>query len=76
MAPITVGFLGLGIMGTAMARNLLKKKGELFTDVVVWNRTLSKVRYRTTILQQSFHLTLASDASYYRRYGAFPLRPW
>lgn len=37
---LTVGFLGLGIMGTAMARNLLKSG--TFADVVVWNRTLSK----------------------------------
>lgn len=37
-----VGFLGLGIMGQAMARNLLKS-GK-FANVVVWNRTLSKVR--------------------------------
>lgn len=41
MAPKKVGFLGLGIMGTAMARNLLKS-GE-FASVVVWNRTLAKV---------------------------------
>lgn len=38
----TVGFMGLGIMGTAMARNLLKS-GK-FKAVYVWNRTLSKVR--------------------------------
>eukprot|EP00877_Chromochloris_zofingiensis_P001313 jgi/Chrzof1/11182/Cz05g27060.t1 len=36
----TVGFMGLGIMGTAMARNLLKS-GK-FKAVYVWNRTLSK----------------------------------
>jgi 3-hydroxyisobutyrate dehydrogenase-like beta-hydroxyacid dehydrogenase len=36
-----VGFLGLGIMGAAMAHNLLKS-GK-FSKVVVWNRTLSKV---------------------------------
>lgn len=35
-----VGFLGLGIMGQAMARNLLTS-GK-FAKVVVWNRTLSK----------------------------------
>eukprot|EP00882_Tetradesmus_deserticola_P015567 GHRQ01016589.1.p1 GENE.GHRQ01016589.1~~GHRQ01016589.1.p1 ORF type:complete len:120 (-),score=9.38 GHRQ01016589.1:164-523(-) len=39
-API-VGFLGLGIMGTAMCRNLLKCGA--FSKVVVWNRTASKV---------------------------------
>jgi 3-hydroxyisobutyrate dehydrogenase-like beta-hydroxyacid dehydrogenase len=38
----TVGFLGLGIMGHAMAANLLNS-GQ-FPKVVVWNRTLSKVR--------------------------------
>lgn len=32
---------GLGIMGCAMARNLIKS-GK-FAKVVVWNRTLSKV---------------------------------
>lgn len=36
-----VGFLGLGIMGAAMAHNLLKC-GK-FAKVIVWNRTLSKV---------------------------------
>ncbi|GLI70686.1 hypothetical protein VaNZ11_015626 [Volvox africanus] len=35
-----VGFLGLGIMGEAMARNLLKSG--LFASVTVWNRTLAK----------------------------------
>jgi len=35
-----VGFLGLGIMGTAMARNLLKKGFK----VTVWNRSPGKVR--------------------------------
>eukprot|EP00798_Chlamydomonas_sp_ICE-L_P007052 gene7052-147_t len=49
MPQITVGFLGLGIMGTAMARNLLKKKGELFSDVIIWNRTASKM-YRSHVL--------------------------
>lgn len=33
-----VGFIGLGIMGTGMARNLLKAGH----DVTVWNRTASK----------------------------------
>lgn len=37
---LNVGFIGLGIMGTAMARNLLKS-GK-FISVYVWNRTLSK----------------------------------
>lgn len=36
----TVGFLGLGIMGTAMCRNLLKCGA--FSKVIVWNRTASK----------------------------------
>ena len=35
-----VGFLGLGIMGKAMATNLLRKGFKL----TVWNRTLSKVK--------------------------------
>ncbi|KAF8036037.1 hypothetical protein BT93_C1908 [Corymbia citriodora subsp. variegata] len=34
-----VGFLGLGIMGKAMAMNLIKHGFK----VTVWNRTLSKV---------------------------------
>ncbi|GAQ92564.1 3-hydroxyisobutyrate dehydrogenase-related protein [Klebsormidium nitens] len=34
----SIGWLGLGIMGTAMTRNLLKAG----YDVTVWNRTLSK----------------------------------
>jgi 3-hydroxyisobutyrate dehydrogenase-like beta-hydroxyacid dehydrogenase len=41
-AGVSVGFLGLGIMGEPMARNLLKSAQ--FSKVVVWNRTLSKVR--------------------------------
>ena len=36
-----VGFLGLGIMGEAMARNLLNS-GD-YESVTVWNRTLDKV---------------------------------
>ena len=36
-----VGFLGLGIMGEAMARNLLKS-GK-FESVTVWNRSSAKV---------------------------------
>jgi hypothetical protein len=35
---LSIGFLGLGTMGTAMARNLLKAG----YDVTVWNRTTSK----------------------------------
>ncbi len=42
MAP-PFGFLGLGIMGEAMARNLLK----LGHGVVVWNRSADKARGRT-----------------------------
>lgn len=38
----TVGFLGMGIMGEAMARNLLKSG--LFKAVYVWNRSADKVR--------------------------------
>jgi len=34
-----IGFIGLGIMGTAMAQNLVAKGH----DVVVWNRTASKM---------------------------------
>ncbi|XP_078432044.1 glyoxylate reductase 2 [Wolffia australiana] len=37
-ATLSVGFLGLGIMGSPMARNLLKAG----YDVTVWNRTKSK----------------------------------
>ncbi|EFJ44056.1 hypothetical protein VOLCADRAFT_65267 [Volvox carteri f. nagariensis] len=37
---LRVGFLGLGIMGEAMARNLLKSG--LFASVMVWNRTMAK----------------------------------
>ena len=35
---IKVGFIGLGIMGSGMANNLLAKGFEL----TVWNRTISK----------------------------------
>jgi 3-hydroxyisobutyrate dehydrogenase-like beta-hydroxyacid dehydrogenase len=37
-APSTLGFVGLGIMGEAMALNLLK----LGQPVVVWNRNAEK----------------------------------
>jgi 3-hydroxyisobutyrate dehydrogenase-like beta-hydroxyacid dehydrogenase len=54
----TVGFLGLGIMGHAMAANLLNS-GK-FPKVVVWNRTLSKVRGLTTLqtadTMKTFHV--------------------
>lgn len=39
-AKPVAGFLGLGIMGTAMARNLLKSGA--FSRVILWNRTLAK----------------------------------
>lgn len=38
---LTVGYLGMGIMGSAMARNLLKSG--IFKDVYVWNRSSGKV---------------------------------
>ena len=38
-----VGFLGLGIMGKAMAANLLRHGFR----VTVWNRTLAKVLHRS-----------------------------
>ena len=37
-----VGFLGLGIMGEACARNLLKSN--LFDSVVIWNRSPDKCK--------------------------------
>ncbi|KAH8479285.1 hypothetical protein H0E87_031683, partial [Populus deltoides] len=37
-SPNTIGFLGLGIMGSPMAQNLIKSG----CDVTVWNRTKSK----------------------------------
>lgn len=40
MATEGLGFLGLGIMGVAMAKNLLK----LGVPVCVWNRSPEKVR--------------------------------
>ena len=40
-AEMEVGFLGLGIMGKAMAANLLRHGFR----VTVWNRTLAKVLY-------------------------------
>jgi 3-hydroxyisobutyrate dehydrogenase len=39
MMPDQVGFIGLGIMGSGMARNLLEKGH----DIVVWNRTPARV---------------------------------
>ncbi len=34
----TIGFIGLGVMGYSMARNILKETGQLY----IWNRTASK----------------------------------
>ena len=41
MASLIVGFVGLGIMGEPMARNL--HKSSKFAKVVVWNRNMDKV---------------------------------
>jgi len=40
-APLKIGFLGLGTIGSAIVANLLKTGHE----VTVWNRTMSKVMY-------------------------------
>jgi hypothetical protein len=40
-SSLKVGFAGLGIMGTGMARNLLKSG--LFASLSVWNRSIAKV---------------------------------
>lgn len=48
---LAVGFLGLGIMGEAMARNLLKSG--LFESVTVWNRTLAKCQ---TLVSEGAHM--------------------
>lgn len=52
----TVGFLGMGIMGEAMARNLLKSG--LFKAVYVWNRSADKVR---ALRCAGAHATLSLD---------------
>lgn len=41
-----IGFLGIGIMGKAMAVNLLRHGFK----VTVWNRTLSRVLFFSTLL--------------------------
>ncbi len=41
-SPLKVSFLGLGSMGNAMAKNILKKGFQL----VVWSRTASKADVR------------------------------
>jgi 3-hydroxyisobutyrate dehydrogenase-like beta-hydroxyacid dehydrogenase len=46
MSDKHVGFLGLGIMGEAMARNLVKS-GK-FASVTVWNRSDNKVRAKVS----------------------------
>jgi hypothetical protein len=50
MAP-SVGFIGMGIMGEPMARNLLKS--EKFSSVTVWNRTSSKVSSQNLTLSEN-----------------------
>lgn len=49
-----IGFLGLGIMGIAMARNLLKKG----FNVTVWNRSPGKV---CSFLTLSLYRSLRSE---------------
>ena len=49
----SVGFLGLGIMGVAMARNLVES-GQF--NVYVWNRTASKVRAAPSCHPMHFEL--------------------
>lgn len=57
-----VGFLGLGIMGIAMARNLLKKGFK----VTVWNRSLAKVRgFFSTAIVVLFWLNWRLDDGFY-----------
>lgn len=46
---LSVGFLGLGIMGEPMARNL--HKSNKFSKVVVWNRSSDKVRFVITMYE-------------------------
>ena len=48
LEAMEVGFLGLGIMGTAMARNLLKKGFK----VTVWNRSPAKASIRSPRTQE------------------------
>ena len=48
LEAMEVGFLGLGIMGTAMARNLLKKGFK----VTVWNRSPAKASIRSLRTQE------------------------
>ena len=40
MSKIKVGFIGLGLMGLPMAKNILKKKYSL----IVWNRSTKNFR--------------------------------
>ena len=54
----TVGFLGMGIMGEAMARNLLKSG--LFKAVYVWNRSADKVDAGTALRWRARHAILGS----------------
>jgi hypothetical protein len=54
-AKMEVGFLGLGIMGKAMAANLLRHGFR----VTVWNRTVAKVRLSCSI--QIHHIQFPSD---------------
>lgn len=66
--PSAIGFIGLGIMGEAMARNLLKTGCKL----VVWNRSPAKVggptaRSRFALMHHHRGLTLG-DARH-RVYG-------
>jgi 3-hydroxyisobutyrate dehydrogenase-like beta-hydroxyacid dehydrogenase len=48
------GFLGLGIMGTAMARNLIRAGKK----VVVWNQTAAKVSCLSGLLPTVTKLSL------------------
>lgn len=62
----TIGFLGLGIMGEAMARNVLKSG--LQSKLVIWNRTASKVDASliAASMRYACHVVGAAGASGWR----------
>ena len=44
IAMVSIGFIGLGIMGTSIVRNIMKEG--IASKITIWNRTEEKVNVR------------------------------
>ena len=50
MKKINVGFIGLGLMGLPMAKNILKKKYPL----IVWNRSKKNIKKIKKVFSKNY----------------------